>query len=63
MTLNNVDLPHPDGPMTAMNSPALRQRYVIDGRERPFRRIEMFHDVIDDKDPVVGPRAAGTSSV
>ena len=51
--LNNVDLPQPDGPITAMNSPGCTfERDVIDGGERSFGCVEALDDVVDDQNAV-----------
>ncbi len=55
MTLNRVDLPQPDGPITARNSPGAHvERDVVDGGEDAVRRVEMLGHVIDDEDAVLG---------
>ncbi len=64
MTLNRVDLPQPDGPITERNSPGLTlKRDVVDRGERTVRRLEALDDVVHHEDGVVAPPAAAAARV
>ena len=50
MTLNSVDLPQPDGPITARNSPGATSNEMWSTAVRtPSRRLEVLDDVVDDE--------------
>ena len=49
--LNRVDLPQPDGPITAKNSPGATSNETLSSAiTRPFGRVEPHDDVFDDQD-------------
>ena len=53
MTLNRVDLPQPDGPITERNSPGLTvERDVVDRDDRAFRRLVAHDNVVHRQDGV-----------
>ena len=55
MMLNRVDLPQPDGPITARNSPgATVERDVVDRGQHAVRRLEALDDVVDHQDRLRG---------
>jgi hypothetical protein len=49
MTLNSVDLPQPDGPITARNSPGATSNEMWSTAVTTPSASRMLHDVVDDE--------------
>ena len=55
MTLNKVDLPQPDGPMTPRNSPgATLSETWSTAVSDAVRRLEPLDDIVDDENGILG---------